>query len=257
MTKHACDHWRTLGKAGSAHAGRIVNTTSGSGMYGNVGQSAYAAAKAADREPHHRHRARDGPLRRHRQRYLPVAATRMTDATAAADGRDRTWHPRQLVAGLAYLASALRLAHRPGAPHRGQRRASRPQLGPRTGRAAVGVGRAVRRGRARRRSASPLRHAASRARRLPDAGHLVSGDRAEVLSRFWAERIPFNALCRFAVTRWDVDGVSMEVDQPTTCPTAWAPSTAVSSPPSSTRRRTRPPSHSTASRPAPVSPRSR
>ena len=41
----------------------------------------------------------------------------------------------------------------------------------------------------------------------------MSGDRAEVLARFWAERIPFNALCRFAVTRWDVDGVCMEVDQ--------------------------------------------
>ncbi len=41
----------------------------------------------------------------------------------------------------------------------------------------------------------------------------MSGDRAEVLARFWAERIPFNALCRFAVTRWEVDGVSMEVDQ--------------------------------------------
>ena len=47
MTKHVCDHWRAVGKAGGENCARIVNTTSGAGMYGNVGQAAYAAAKAA------------------------------------------------------------------------------------------------------------------------------------------------------------------------------------------------------------------
>jgi NAD(P)-dependent dehydrogenase (short-subunit alcohol dehydrogenase family) len=46
MTKHACDHWRSIAKAGGAVSGRIVNTTSGAGLGGNVGQAAYAAAKA-------------------------------------------------------------------------------------------------------------------------------------------------------------------------------------------------------------------
>jgi NAD(P)-dependent dehydrogenase (short-subunit alcohol dehydrogenase family) len=47
MTKHVCDHWRAVGKAGGENCARIVNTTSGAGMYGYFGQAAYAAAKAA------------------------------------------------------------------------------------------------------------------------------------------------------------------------------------------------------------------
>src|SRR5262249_48099013 len=47
MTKHACDHWRAVAKAGGENCARVVNTTSGAGMYGNIGQAAYAAAKAA------------------------------------------------------------------------------------------------------------------------------------------------------------------------------------------------------------------
>jgi NAD(P)-dependent dehydrogenase (short-subunit alcohol dehydrogenase family) len=46
MTKHACDYWRSEHKAGRPVAGRIVNTTSGTGLAGNVGQAAYGAAKA-------------------------------------------------------------------------------------------------------------------------------------------------------------------------------------------------------------------
>src|SRR5438552_8673457 len=37
--------------------------------------------------------------------------------------------------------------------------------------------------------------------------------RADTLARFWAERIPFNKHCGFAVTRWDDDAVCMEVDE--------------------------------------------
>jgi NAD(P)-dependent dehydrogenase (short-subunit alcohol dehydrogenase family) len=46
VTKHACDHWREVGKAGGTNDARIINTTSGAGLRGNVGQSAYSAAKA-------------------------------------------------------------------------------------------------------------------------------------------------------------------------------------------------------------------
>jgi NAD(P)-dependent dehydrogenase (short-subunit alcohol dehydrogenase family) len=45
MTKHACDHWRSMAKAGKGSEGRIINTTSGAGFSGNVGQASYAAAK--------------------------------------------------------------------------------------------------------------------------------------------------------------------------------------------------------------------
>jgi NAD(P)-dependent dehydrogenase (short-subunit alcohol dehydrogenase family) len=46
VTKHASQHWRAVGKAGGTNDARIINTTSGAGLRGNVGQSAYAAAKA-------------------------------------------------------------------------------------------------------------------------------------------------------------------------------------------------------------------
>jgi NAD(P)-dependent dehydrogenase (short-subunit alcohol dehydrogenase family) len=47
VTKHACDYWRAEAKAGNPIDGRIVNTVSGAGLWGNIGQSAYSAAKAA------------------------------------------------------------------------------------------------------------------------------------------------------------------------------------------------------------------
>lgn len=46
LTKQACDHWRAVGKSGEQVSGRVINTTSGAGMWGNIGQAAYAAAKA-------------------------------------------------------------------------------------------------------------------------------------------------------------------------------------------------------------------
>ncbi len=46
VTRHACGFWREQGKAGHAVSGRIVNTTSGAGLWGNVGQANYASAKA-------------------------------------------------------------------------------------------------------------------------------------------------------------------------------------------------------------------
>ncbi len=45
-TRHAVDHWRARAKAGEPAVARIVNTSSPSGIYGNVGQANYGAAKA-------------------------------------------------------------------------------------------------------------------------------------------------------------------------------------------------------------------
>ncbi len=42
----AAAHWRDRSKAGETTNGRIINTTSPSGIYGNVGQTNYGAAKA-------------------------------------------------------------------------------------------------------------------------------------------------------------------------------------------------------------------
>jgi NAD(P)-dependent dehydrogenase (short-subunit alcohol dehydrogenase family) len=46
VIRHACGYWREQGKAGRDVSGRIVNTTSGAGLWGNVGQANYASAKA-------------------------------------------------------------------------------------------------------------------------------------------------------------------------------------------------------------------
>lgn len=45
-SRHAVDHWRAEAKAGRNVDARIVNTTSGAGLQGSIGQSAYSAAKA-------------------------------------------------------------------------------------------------------------------------------------------------------------------------------------------------------------------
>jgi NAD(P)-dependent dehydrogenase (short-subunit alcohol dehydrogenase family) len=45
-TKHAVAYWRDESKAGNPRAARIVNTSSPSGIYGNIGQANYGAAKA-------------------------------------------------------------------------------------------------------------------------------------------------------------------------------------------------------------------
>jgi NAD(P)-dependent dehydrogenase (short-subunit alcohol dehydrogenase family) len=45
-THFAVNHWRTLSKAGEPVYGRIINTASESGLFGNAGQLNYAAAKA-------------------------------------------------------------------------------------------------------------------------------------------------------------------------------------------------------------------
>ena len=43
---HAASYWREKVKAGGEAFGRIINTSSPSGIYGNIGQSNYGAAKA-------------------------------------------------------------------------------------------------------------------------------------------------------------------------------------------------------------------
>jgi len=45
VTRHASEYWRARSKAGEAVDARIVNTSSGAGLMGSVGQGAYSAAK--------------------------------------------------------------------------------------------------------------------------------------------------------------------------------------------------------------------
>ena len=106
MTKHACDHWRAVAKAGGGNSARIVNTTSGAGMFGNVGQSAYSAAKAAIANL-----TIVTALEMHRfdvtaNAVSPVAATRMTpNATRAEQDQWDSMDPGNSSPVVAYLAS--------------------------------------------------------------------------------------------------------------------------------------------------------
>src|SRR5512133_2037725 len=46
-TRHAAAYWRERSKAGEEVRGRVINTSSPSGVFGNVGQANYGAAKGA------------------------------------------------------------------------------------------------------------------------------------------------------------------------------------------------------------------
>lgn len=46
VSRHAVDYWRARQKAGHRIDARIINTSSGAGLQGSIGQSAYSAAKA-------------------------------------------------------------------------------------------------------------------------------------------------------------------------------------------------------------------
>lgn len=46
ISSHAVHYWRGEAKAGRSVSGRIINTTSGAGLQGSIGQANYAAAKA-------------------------------------------------------------------------------------------------------------------------------------------------------------------------------------------------------------------
>ncbi len=46
MLRHAAAYWRAESKAGRGRQARVINTSSGAGLLGSVGQGNYAAAKA-------------------------------------------------------------------------------------------------------------------------------------------------------------------------------------------------------------------
>src|SRR5579883_2258840 len=98
MARHASAYWREQHKNGNLLNGRIINTTSDSGLLGNAGQSNYGAAKAAlaamaiilDRELY-----RYGVTA---NAIAPVARTRMTvegvpsSMFSGTEGKDQ-WDP--------------------------------------------------------------------------------------------------------------------------------------------------------------------
>jgi len=45
ISSHACNYWRAQAKEGNKVSGRIINTSSGAGLQGSIGQANYSAAK--------------------------------------------------------------------------------------------------------------------------------------------------------------------------------------------------------------------
>ncbi len=83
VARHAAAHWRDEAKAGRTPDARIVNTSSGAGLLGSVGQSAYSAAKAgiaALTLVQAAELARYGVTA---NALAPIARTRMTEAVFA------------------------------------------------------------------------------------------------------------------------------------------------------------------------------
>lgn len=107
-SRHAAAHWRQLSKeSGEKVNARIINTTSTSGIYGNVGQTNYGAAKAgiaaftiiAAREL--------GRLGVTVNAISPTAYTRMTEGLREYSPADiEIRDPRWVSPTVVYLASA-------------------------------------------------------------------------------------------------------------------------------------------------------
>ena len=107
-TSHAAaQHWRARGKAGEELSGRIINTASESGLFGQAGQANYSAAKAGIV-------AMTIVLARELRKYgvtanvvCPRALTRMTETMpGAADYmQGPEWSPDNIAPVVAFLAS--------------------------------------------------------------------------------------------------------------------------------------------------------
>ena len=70
-SRHAAAYWRERSKAGETNDGRIINTSSPSGIYGNVGPDQLRRGQGRHRRLHDHRGQGARPLRRHGQRHRP------------------------------------------------------------------------------------------------------------------------------------------------------------------------------------------
>jgi NAD(P)-dependent dehydrogenase (short-subunit alcohol dehydrogenase family) len=109
--RHAAAHWRDLAKRGEPADARIVNTTSGAGLQGSIGQAAYAAAKGGIAALTLVQAAELGRYGVTVNAIAPAARTRMTETVfaemmkAPAEGFD-AMAPENVSPLVAWLASA-------------------------------------------------------------------------------------------------------------------------------------------------------
>jgi NAD(P)-dependent dehydrogenase (short-subunit alcohol dehydrogenase family) len=108
-SRHAVDYWRAQQKAGNPVDARIINTTSGAGLQGSVGQSAYATAKGGIATLTLVQAAELGRYGVTANALAPNARTRMT-ATGGFDmgvkeGEFDVYAPENMAPLVAYLVS--------------------------------------------------------------------------------------------------------------------------------------------------------
>ena len=110
-THHAAVYWRNRAKAGEEVSGRIINTSSEAGLFGNAGQANYAAAKAgiaALTWVEARELGRYGVTS---NAIAPRARTRMTETLfgdagmSAEEGAFDQWDPKNIANVVAFLAA--------------------------------------------------------------------------------------------------------------------------------------------------------
>lgn len=111
LSSHAARYWRTQSKSGEAVSGRIINTSSGAGLLGSVGQSNYSAAKGGILSLTLVQAAELGRYGVTANALAPQARTGMTEAVFAdmmkvpADGGFDRYHPDNVAPLVVWLAS--------------------------------------------------------------------------------------------------------------------------------------------------------
>ncbi len=113
ISSQAVHHWRGQSKAGEIVTARIINTTSGAGLQGSIGQSNYAAAKAGIIALTLNQAAELGRYGITANAVAPAARTGMTTAVAAMaermakpeDGSFDYWAPENVSPLLVWLGS--------------------------------------------------------------------------------------------------------------------------------------------------------
>jgi NAD(P)-dependent dehydrogenase (short-subunit alcohol dehydrogenase family) len=108
LSRHACALWRDQHKAGQRVTGRIVNTTSGAGLFGNIGQTNYGPAKAAIASLTMITAMEMEKYGVTANAVSPMARTRMTAGIAAQPAAARGWDrldPANTSPVVAYLCS--------------------------------------------------------------------------------------------------------------------------------------------------------
>ncbi len=107
VTRHAAGYWREAAKEGTTTDRAVVNTSSGAGLHGNVGQTNYSAAKAGiaamtivNAMELHRYGVRANCI-------APVARTRLTMQTPGMEGpmRQHVFDPENVSPLVAVLAA--------------------------------------------------------------------------------------------------------------------------------------------------------